>query len=276
MPTIGLNPATQHTLSTVRRALLAAPLLALLLAACGGGGERTSTTQVTETEPPPTATTTPPPQTTELRVYFLRDGKVQPVRRVVKKTAAVAGAALRELLRGPQADEEAQLGLETQVPEGASYRRLRAEGGVVSLELAGEWPRAGLGQLVYTLTQFPSVEAVEIGGRRYTRADFEDVTPAILVESPLPGETVRNPLRARGTANTFEATFEYDVEGPDGTVLAHDFVTATSGSGQRGTFELAAFFRFRGSGLGALVVYEISAKDGSRIHEVEIPLRLEG
>ena len=63
-----------------------------------------------------------------------------------------------------------------------------------------------LAQIVYTLTQFPTVESVEIDGESYTRADFEEQTPSVLVESPLPFEEVTSPLRATGTANTFEAT----------------------------------------------------------------------
>ena len=134
--------------------------------------------------------------------------------------------------------------------------------------------RTGLAQIVYTLTQFPTVKAVEIGGKRYTRADFEDETPLILVETPLPFEKVANPIRAKGTANTFEATFQYEVVDPSGKVVDTHFVTATSGTGQRGTFDFTTK-RYTGpSGDGALVVFEHSAKDGSRIHEVRIPVEL--
>ncbi len=96
---------------------------------------------------------------------------------------------------------------------------------------------ANLAQIVYTLTQFPTVKQVRIAGKRYTRADFEDWTPAILVESPLAFETVSNPIRATGTANTFEANFQYEVVNPAGKVVDTHFVTATSGTGTRGTFD---------------------------------------
>ena len=39
-----------------------------------------------------------------------------------------------------------------------------------------------------------------------------------------------------GTANTFEATFNYELVGASGKVLSKNFVTATSGTGTRGTF----------------------------------------
>jgi hypothetical protein len=48
-----------------------------------------------------------------------------------------------------------------------------------------------------------------------------------------------------------------------------NFVTATSGTGTRGTF----FFTTRAvDGVATLVVFETSAEDGSRIHGVEIPV----
>ena len=76
-----------------------------------------------------------------------------------------------------------------------------------------------------------------------------------------------------GTADTFEATFDYDLLDPAGKVLSHHFVTATSGSGTRGTFDFTIPFEAP-DGLGKLVVYERSAADGSKIHVVEIPLTL--
>jgi hypothetical protein len=115
---------------------------------------------------------------------------------------------------------------------------------------------------------------VIVNGKRYTRKHFEDLTPQILVESPLPFQKVRSPLHASGTANTFEATFQYELRDLDGKVVARHFVTATSGSGTRGTFDVTIPFHFHHPGMGAFVVYELSAEDGSRIHQVEIPVEL--
>jgi hypothetical protein len=78
-----------------------------------------------------------------------------------------------------------------------------------------------------------------------------------------------------GTANTFEATFDYDLVDGAGKVVANHFVTATSGSGTRGTYDFTIRFSAP-AGSGKLVVYELSAKDGSRIHQVEIPLTFTG
>ena len=82
-------------------------------------------------------------------------------------------------------------------------------------------------------------------------------------------EQVSSPLRATGTANTFEATFQYELVDSEGNVVDNNFVTATSGTGTRGTFD---FTTGDFSEVAKLVVFENSAEDGSRINEVEIPL----
>jgi hypothetical protein len=246
---------------------------ALGLAACGGDDETTTTfdTDTTVTTTTETTTTTDE-ETTTLRVYFLLNGKVQPVAREVPHTQGVAAAALDQLAEGPNTTE-GELGL-TSSYEGDA--RPNIEDGVLSIELDGTESRAGLAQLVYTATQFPTVKSVEIDGKRYTRKSFEDYTPAILVESPLPFETVGNPLRAKGTANTFEANFEYEVVEPEGRIVDSHFVTATSGTGTRGTFDFTSRpYEISREGLGALIVLERSAKDGSRINLVEIPVQME-
>ncbi|MBA3333030.1 MAG: hypothetical protein H0U30_03485 [Actinobacteria bacterium] len=51
-------------------------------------------------------------------------------------------------------------------------------------------------------------------------------------------------------------------------------MTATSGTGTRGTFEFTVPFEVPFDGVGELIVFESSAKDGSRINLVEIPLRM--
>ncbi len=178
----------------------------------------------------------------------------------VERTVPSGDAAdlVLALMPGPTAAER-QAGFTTAVNEN---------------EGTNQMSRLGLAQVVYTLTQTEPLKPILLGTHRYSRADFEDQTPAILVESPLPFATVHSPLRVTGTANTFEATFDYDLVDAGGKVIAHHFVTATSGSGIRGTFDFTIPFTVSRSGPGKLVVYELSAKDGSRIHEIDIPLTL--
>ena len=187
-----------------------------------------------------------------VRVYLLREGKVWPVAREVAKTDDLAAAAVDALRTGPT-DREAEEGLVSALPA-ANDAKLS---------------RRALAQLVYTQSQLSSADPVEVDGKRYTRSDFEKQTPQILVESPLAFEGLTAPLRVTGTANTFEATFDYEVRDSAGKVVDSNFVTATSGTGTRGTFD---FTTKAVDDVASLVVFELSANDGSRINEVEIPL----
>ena len=215
----------------MRRLLLAAVAGALLAAGCGDDEEAA----------------------TQARVYFLQEGKVWPVDREIEAFDVMTTALVRELADGPTEQEQELMGLTTEVPESQDE----------------QLSDAGLAQYVFTMTQFSLDEPVEVDGQSYARADFEDQTPSVLVESPLPFEEVETPLRVTGTANTFEANFQYELLDSDGNVVDENFVTATSGTGTRGTFD---FTTDAVDDLATLVVFESSAEDGSRIHEVEIPL----
>jgi germination protein M len=265
----------------MRRLTLIA-VAALVVAGCGKSQHHaaTATTTVTVTATAPTATTSTGGTTTvaaptPLRVYFLRDGKVAPVARMVPATSAVATAALGELIAGPSA-EERRLGVTSAVPTSRDAPPIVIANGVATIPLPPNVTRPELAQIVYTLTQFPTVHAVRssrmLGDTpSLTRATFEDLTPAILVESPLPGDHAASPLEVRGTANTFEATFDLEMRNSSGVRTAWRFVTATSGSGQRGTFKTTLSFPHTGGPL-TLVAYEPSAANGKPIHVVRIPL----
>lgn len=236
----------------VPRVLLLAVLAvfaALALAGCGGDSTDDSMGDTTSTAA----------DTVAARVYLLRDGKVWPVHRQITKDGVPTRLLYEELQRGPTEEEKA-LGFTTAVP---------ADGSDTPSKLAHA-------QITYTLTQSPTAPiALPLGSvadfyaGRFRRSDFEEQTPSVLVESPLPFESVTTPLRVKGTANTFEATFQYELVDSDGKVVDQHFVTATSGTGTRGTFD---FTTKAVDDVAALRVYEDSAEDGSRIHEVEIPL----
>jgi hypothetical protein len=253
----------------VKRAVLAVVAVGALLAGCGGSDDLTTgTLPVIRDDAVP------------LKMYWLRDGKIWPALREVShlelETEAEALAAMTELLEGPTGQEQSDLHLTTAIPEGIDVESVEIEHGVARVELHAELSDEALAQAVYTLTQFPTVQSVVIDGKSFTRADFEEQTPAILVESPLAFEEVTSPLRATGTANTFEATFQYDLTDTDGRVVDSNFVTARSGTGTRGTFDVTTDeFTVPFDGIGALIVYELSAEDGqTRLHLVEIPLKM--
>jgi hypothetical protein len=225
--------------------------LVLVAAACGGGGGK------------PATTTTAPAASTSFRAYFLRGGKVQPVERSAV-TSDPTRSALEATVAGPTAKERSDLGLTNE---------LRGYGTTASGYTVENPSQGALAQLVYGATQLAGHGTVEVNGRQYTRSSFESLTPAILVELPLPFATVSSPLRLAGTANTFEATFQYELVDPAGKVLAKHFVTATSGSGVRGTYDVKV--PFTGSGPATLTVYESSAATGKRINQIDIPVALQ-
>jgi len=250
------------------RIVLAAVLVGLLVAGCGGNASSTSeppttiTTTVTETEPPATTTTTAPPeQGMLLKLYYVAsDGQLVAASRHVAWTHAPGAASLRELLTAPS-------GTTTKVPGNLSLAIADGKATVTGASLSG----AALAQVVYTLTTFPTVHSVN--GK--TRADVEEFVPAILVEQPAPGDTVSSPIFVTGNANTYEATFNYRLEDAAGKLLAQHFVTATSGNGTRGTFAFTIPFSIDSHRQdGVLKVFELSAEDGSVVHERAIPLNL--
>jgi hypothetical protein len=202
---------------------------------------------------------------------------------------------MNELLGGPTS-QETGWGLSTQVPSGTELLGLTIENGTARVDLSSEFAAEGgmlgatmrLGQVVCTLTQFPTVDRVVflIDGNAVqtftgegimlsspqTRADYEYVMPAIFVEEPTPGATVSSPIRLWGTSNTFVAAFMVRVLDSSGNTIAEQPAMATSGTGTRGTFDFSITFPDASAGAAKVVVYESSAKDGSEINVVEIPV----
>ena len=201
------------------------------------------------------AATTAAPRTRQVRVYVTRDGKLVPEAREVPDSPALATEALKALL-------------------GDRAFTLTIDGGVATVKDAGTFDRSGEAEVVATLTQFPTVQKVVLDGRALTRLDIEAQTPQILVEQPLPDARVASPLEISGTANTFEATFIAEILDAGGTSIAKKVVTATSGTGTRGTFATALAFTVDKEQAGTLWAYEASAEDGRPIHEVKVPLTL--
>jgi hypothetical protein len=261
----------------------------LLVAGCGSSEQAAgpatqppaATTAASTTAPAPTtpvSTETAPAGEHTVSVYFLRDGKIAAAHRTLPATQALARAALDALAAGPSSPER-EAGLTTSLPRNLGIAQLAVADGIATVDFAGE-SCPSIAQIVYTLTQFATVKRVtgncvpaSAYGAGLRRADLEQLTPAIFVESPTVGESVGSPLRIRGTANTFEANFIVNITDRDGRIVAANFVTATSGSGERGTFDVTIPFAVDRPG-GALVAFTESAEDGSQQHVVEIPLDL--
>ncbi len=260
--------------------------------------ESTTTTTSTTAPTGSTTSTTTAEETMVVNVYYSRDEMICAAARVIPKTQQVGAAAMEALLKGPTVVEE-EAGMVTNIPAGTTFLGLTIDDGVASVDLSKEYASGGgtlsmmmrLAEVVFTLTQFPTIDGVDfeldgepidvLGGEGLildhpmSRADYEDLSPAILVEFPTVGNKVSSPLRVRGTANVFEAVFRISLVDWDGLIIADEVVTASSGTGTRGTFDVTIPFAVGSAGRGALIVFAESPKDGSPTDVIEIPLQLE-
>ncbi|MGY6022695.1 GerMN domain-containing protein [Streptomyces spinosirectus] len=269
----------------------------------GTSGAPAPSTSTRSTSTPP-VTTPSAPRTTgsggtgaksvRTAVYFLHGEKVSPAPRAVT-APATATAAVRALLAGPNG-YEARHGRTTAVPSGTRLRSLVIRNHVATVDLSGRYDDGGgslsmqerLAQVVFTVTRFPTVHKVafEIDGKPVHhfggegivlngpvgRADFENVSPAVLAESPLIGDTVRTPLRVWGSADTFEAEFRLKVTDTTGHTAADVLVRATSGTGTRGTFDVTFPYKAARTGPGLLTAYFVSPADGRPVTVDTVPL----
>ncbi len=141
--------------------------------------------------------------------------------------------------------------------------------GTASVQLADASP-AEVAQIVYTLTEFPSVMRVDVAGRTgLTRDDFTAYLPTIFIASPAAGANVPLTFTVTGSAEVFEATLVVElVRG--GKVLVKQSVTASEGAPARGTFE--ATLRAPSAGDATVTAFAPSAEDGSPQHQVDVPV----
>jgi germination protein M len=252
----------------------------------------------------PTGTPGSSSETITLRAYFFLGSFVDnpglvPVLRQIPKTQAVGAAAMAALLAGPNDDElGARPAMYTDIPDGTRFLRLTIDAGVATVNLSKEFESGGgsanvlgrLAQVVYTLTQFPTIKTVQfqldgepvevfsgegvVLDHPVGRADYTDQLPAIFVDRPAWGGVLGNPARLVGVANVFEAQFQVRIVNGVGRVLAAGPVQASCGSGCWGTFDVTIQYTVRSAGWGTLGVYEPSAKDGTVTNLTEYPIWL--
>jgi germination protein M len=207
--------------------------------------------------------------------------------------------AVELLLSGPTPDlVEGTPAMATAIPEGTEALGVEVENGVATVDLTEEYDDGGgtmsmfarLAQVVYTLTRFPgidgvllslegepvstfSAEGIDLDGPQ-TRADYYDLMAPIFVDSPAWGEPVVSPIEVRGYSNVFEAVSQVMLTDDDGASLFEDTVMATCGTGCWGQWEIEIPYTVDRPQLGAIIVWEYSAQDGSRIHVREYPIQL--
>jgi len=274
----------------------------------------TSSTVPTSTTGAPMTTTTAAAATTSAApepsghvVYFMldeldvEDGSPGPFLVPVYREGSASGieAAIELLLEGPTEDETSGIPMiSTAIPAGTSLLGVTTEAGVATVDLSGGFDDGGgsfamfarLAQLTYTMTRLPDVDAVELSldGEPVTvfssegieldgpqeRADYYDLLPPIFVDSPAWGEPVTSPVEVRGLSNVFEATSQVLLTDDDGLSLFEDHVTATCGTGCWGEWEVDVPYTVDREQFGALIVWELSARDGSEINIREYPVIL--
>lgn len=107
---------------------------------------------------------------------------------------------------------------------------------------------------------------------------YSSVTNAnIVVFTPAENETVTFPYTVTGKARTFESNVQLRIEDENGTQLYNTFTTVDAPDmGEYGPFSIRLMGTETGvigfSGAATIVVFETSAKDGSEINTVRIPL----
>lgn len=269
-------------------------LVALSMAGCRPA-DRTATPEPVA-KPETTAKPVTTLATSTVLVYFNRGEKLGVGGRelaIADDVESLANAAVQQLIEGPTAEEK-EFGLGTSIPAGTRLLGTSIEGNSARADLSAEFASGGgslsmqlrAAQVVFTLTQFEGIENAQITidgvaveglggegvqvGPAVTRADFENVVPAILVEHPYLGQTITSPVTITGTSNVFEAVHQLNVTDAEGGIVAEKVVNASSGTGTRGTWSVTCDFTTPRDGLGEIIVWAASPKDGSQTDLVEV------
>jgi len=231
-----------------------------------------------------------------------------PVLRTVPKSPTTATAAMKALLAGPSAKERAaRPPIQTLIPAGSKLLGIEISGGLATVDLSAEFAslspddaasgfgvfslRGRLAQVVYTLTQFTTVDRVsfklegkpvkvfsseEIGlNKPVTRATYRDrYLPLIFVDRPAWGAADPSGSHIVGLANVFEAQFRIALLDRTGKVLVDRQVTATCGTGCWGRFNVTLSYDLPIAQWGTLRVWDISEYSGKPVAVREYPVYL--
>lgn len=257
-----------------------------------------------------------------VRAYFLlhdpfgEDPALVPVLRTVPKSTATATAAMDALLAGPSAKERAATPqIETLIPAGSKLLGLEISGDLATVDLSAEFAsfspddawdsgmfelRGRLAQVVYTLTQFTTVDRVtfklegtpvkvlagmadpEDGSSEtialdgpVTRATYRDrYLPLIFVDLPAWGAALPTGARVAGLANVFEAQFRMALLDDSDKILVDVPVVASCGTGCWGTFDVPVSYKVPRAQWGTLRVWVISEFSGKPAAIREYPVYL--
>lgn len=219
-------------------------LVAVVAAGCGAAHR-----SARSTVPTTTGTDVVSPRPMAITVFRVEAGGLRAEVEHVPATRAVATAALGALDVGAP---------------------VTISGGTARVALTRATPEQ-VAEIVYTLTQFPSIQRVDVAGRSgLTRDDVAAYLPPVLVEAPAAGAAVPPTFQVSGSASVFEATLIVELR-RGGSTLAKHVVTASEGAPGRGTFETT----FTATpGAATVVAYAPSAADGRPQHEADVPITI--
>jgi Sporulation and spore germination/Immunoglobulin-like domain of bacterial spore germination len=252
----------------------------------------------------PSGNPTPAPSgTSVVRAYFILDGPpgskgLVPYLFEVPKTQAIATAATTALLSGSAVQRDGYQQIQSAIPPGTKLLGLTIANGVATVDLSGEFAAGGgsassqyrLAQVVYTLTQFPSVTSVlfKVDGAVVTvfgsegivldgpvsRSRFYDQLPVIFVDRPASGAALGNPGRVAGSAQgLFEATFRITLLDGSGRTIADQQAMAACFCAS-GAFDVTVPYTISRAQWGTLRVWDGSARDGTPENVREYPVWL--
>ncbi|MDD2486834.1 MAG: Gmad2 immunoglobulin-like domain-containing protein [Candidatus Gracilibacteria bacterium] len=95
----------------------------------------------------------------------------------------------------------------------------------------------------------------------------------IILYSPIDNEKVFSSLRLSGVARVFENTFNYMIKDSDGKIIKEGVSIADSiDTGLFGSFDVKIDFIAPTTETGSIEVFEYSAKDGSKVNMVIVPI----
>jgi hypothetical protein len=267
---------------------------------------------------PPSPSSSPAATTMIVRAYFLLEdpfggGEVVnepalvPVLRTVPQSPEAAKAAINALLAGPSAKERAAMPhIITLIPAGSKLRGIEVSGGLATVDLSAGFAslspedsadggvfslRGRLAQVVYTLTQFSTVDRVTfklegkpvsefaspeiVLDKPVTRVTYRDrYLPLIFVDRPAWGAALLSPGQVTGLANVDEAQFRIALLDRNDKILVDRPVTASCGTGCWGRFDVTLSYVVSKAQWGTLRVWDVSEYSGRDVAVREYPVWL--
>ncbi len=98
----------------------------------------------------------------------------------------------------------------------------------------------------------------------------------IVVTAPEPNSTITSPVTITGSARVFENTVNVAFRDTEGTTKIQEIAIARAPDiGQFGDFAITIHYNFSATKEGTIEVFSLSAKDGSEIDTVVIPVKFE-